>query len=206
MEDRVKKLKELVGTLAVGLSELNTGQNDFFAHIIERVEKLSQQVFGKSHGDIGENSNNRFRVKTDQYSPQKSRGSFSNFIPKTVKLDFPKYEGSDDPTKWLCKAKKYFVLHEIAESDKVTLASFYLDGDADLWFQMLEQELLYVTWKDFKNGIISRFGPNQFEDHFGELIKLRQTSSVVEYQSKFERLLAKVGSLAPEKKVSCFLT
>ncbi|KAK0587236.1 hypothetical protein LWI29_019561 [Acer saccharum] len=92
------------------------------------------------------------------------------------------------------------------ESDKVSLASYYLEGDSQLWFQMLEQEQLYVTWEDFKNGLQTRFGPNQFVDPFGELIQLRQTGTVVEYQARFEKLLAKVGSLAPDKKVSCFVT
>ena len=30
------------------------------------------------------------------------------------------------------------MLHEIIETDKVALASFYLHGDAELWFQMIE--------------------------------------------------------------------
>ncbi|KAL5549713.1 hypothetical protein UlMin_004944 [Ulmus minor] len=169
------------------------------------MEQLSQQVNGISHFETWENSNNRFWGQHDHQSSPKPGGSLNNFIPKTVKLDFPKYEGREDPTKWICKVEKYFTLHDIAESDKVTLASFYLDGDADLWFQILEHELIYVTWEDFKNGIQSRFGPNQFEDHFGELIKLRQAGSVVEYQGKFERLLAKSGFLTQEKKVSYFV-
>ncbi|KAL5581131.1 hypothetical protein UlMin_013573 [Ulmus minor] len=92
--------------------------------------------------------------------------SFNGFVPKTLKIDFPRYDGRDDPTMWLCKAEKYFTRHEITDFDKVLLASFHLEGDAQLWFQILE-----------------------------ELIKLRQTRTVVEFQTKFERLLARVGSL-----------
>ncbi|KAH7572579.1 hypothetical protein JRO89_XS04G0276900 [Xanthoceras sorbifolium] len=77
-----------------------------------------------------------------------------------VKLDFPRYDGRDDPTTWIRRANKYFQLHDIAKLDKVTLASFLLE----------------------------------------ELIKLRQIGFVVDYQCKFERLLAKIGLLAPEKK------
>ena len=68
MEDRIKKLEELVGTLAAWLSELNTGQKDLFARITERAAKLSQQVSGKSQGEVGENSNNIFRGRIDQHS------------------------------------------------------------------------------------------------------------------------------------------
>ena len=68
--------------------------------------------------------------------------------------------------------EKYFILHEIVKSNKVMLTSFYLEEDALLWFQTLEQELLYVTWEDFKRGIVAQFGPNQYEDHFSKLITL----------------------------------
>ena len=39
----------------------------------------------------------------------------------------------------------YFSLHDIVEFDEVNLASFYLEDDAQLWFQMLEMELIYIT-------------------------------------------------------------
>ncbi|KAI9162016.1 hypothetical protein LWI28_022966 [Acer negundo] len=70
---------------------------------------------------------------------------------------------------------------------------------------MLEQEIIYVSWEDFKYGINSMFGPNQYEDLFRELIKLRQRGSIVDYESKLEKLLAKTESLAPKRKVSCFV-
>jgi hypothetical protein len=41
----------------------------------------------------------------------------------------------------------------------------------------------------------ARYGPTQFDDYFGDLTKLRQTGSVREYQSQYERLLSKAGKL-----------
>ena len=151
-----------MATLAAGQAELSARQKDLMAHLTETMERLSQQISGKLLAEMGENSDNRFKGQREHHSSPRTGGSLNNFVPRTIKLDFPKYEGRDDPTPWVCKAEKYFTLHDIAESDKVTLASFYLDGDAGLWFQMLEQELIYVTWEDFKNGIQSRFGSNQF--------------------------------------------
>lgn len=71
---------------------------------------------------------------------------------------------------------------------------------------MLEQELFYVTWEDFKNEIQSWFNQNKFEDHIGELIKLLQVGSIVNYKGKFKQLLAKFESLIAEKIVSYFVT
>ncbi|KAK0591066.1 hypothetical protein LWI29_035200 [Acer saccharum] len=46
--------------------------------------------------------------------------------------------------------------------DHVTLASFHLEGDAQLWYQLLKQERITITYKEFKQGLHTRFGPNQF--------------------------------------------
>jgi hypothetical protein len=37
-------------------------------------------------------------------------------------------------------------------------------------------------------GLLERFGPSSFEDVNGALAKIRQTSLVREYQSRFEHL------------------
>lgn len=86
------------------------------------------------------------------------------------------------------------------------MASFHLEGDAQPWFQVLKQEAIYISWDEFKKGLYSKFGPNQFADYFGELTKLQQTGIVLEYQNKFERLLAKVGSFPQATQVSCFIS
>ncbi|KAL5579362.1 hypothetical protein UlMin_011804 [Ulmus minor] len=101
-----------------------------------------------------------------------SKGGTSgkNFLPRTLKLDFPRYDGRDDPVTWMSQAEKYLLLRNIAKSDKVALSSFYLEGDAQL------------------DGFLSRFGQNQFEDPFSELIKLQKIGSVIDYQSRFESI------------------
>ena len=96
-------------------------------------------------GESSTQNSKKFRGQSPHSSPIKTTSLLNSIIPKTVKLDFPRCDGKDDPTTWVCRAEKYFSLHEIAESDKLTLASFYLEGNAQLWFQMLEQEMLYIT-------------------------------------------------------------
>ena len=53
---------------------------------------------------------------------------------------------------WLCKVK-YFRLYKIVKLYRVTLASFNLEGEAQLWFQMIKQELIYVTWENFRDDL-----------------------------------------------------
>ncbi|KAH9745476.1 hypothetical protein KPL70_004085 [Citrus sinensis] len=63
-----------------------------------------------------------------------------------------------------------------------------------------------MTWQEFRNGLNQRYEATSFQDFFGELIKLRQVGSVNEYQTQFERLLAKVGHLPQNRQISCFIS
>lgn len=42
---------------------------------------------------------------------------------------------------------------------------------------------------------MSRFGPNDYDNYFGELSKLRQSGSVQDYLEQFETLLSKTNGL-----------
>ena len=52
----------------------------------------------------------------------------------------------------------------------------------------------------------ARFGPTEFEDFFGNLTKLRQTTSVRDYQTQFEKLLTRAEKLTPAQQVGCFIS
>ena len=81
-----------------------------------------------------------------------------------------------------------------------------MEGDAQLWYQLLKQEAVYISWNEFKEWLHLRYGPNKFLDFFGELTKLQKSRSVEEYQSKFEKLLAKVEHLPQACQVRCFIS
>ena len=139
LQDRVDKIQK-------ELESLGSGKKEILRHVTEQIEKLSQQIYGMMGTEASEGS---FQIlkQPGRKSPfatlVKGSNSLNNFVMKTLKLDFPWFDGNDDPSICICKVEKYFILHEIVEFDKVTLASFYLEEDSLLWFQT--QELLYVT-------------------------------------------------------------
>ncbi|KAI9165796.1 hypothetical protein LWI28_020623 [Acer negundo] len=65
-----------------------------------------------------------------------------------------------------------------------------------------DQEMTFVSWDDFKEGLNLKYGPNQFLDFYGKLTKWQQTGTIQEYQDKFEKLLAKAGSMEQARQVS----
>jgi hypothetical protein len=47
-----------------------------------------------------------------------------------MKMEFPRFHG-DDPLVWLDRATQFFEYQQIGEGQKVTLAEFYLEGEAN---------------------------------------------------------------------------
>ena len=63
-----------------------------------------------------------------------------------------------------------------------------------------------ITWPLLREGLYTHYGPIEFDDFFGDLMKLKQMGSMREYQSQFERLLSRVGKLPPAQQVGCFIS
>lgn len=125
---------------------------------------------------------------------------------KPLRLEFPRYDGGKDPTVWLCRAEQFFEFQGTAETEKMRLASFYLEGDAQVWLQRKKALRAQMDWEEFKNELMLRFGIASYEDSFGELCKLKQTTSVRDYQSRFERLLGKARLLTNKQETACFIS
>lgn len=56
------------------------------------------------------------------------------FTSKLAKLEFPKYSG-EEPTEWFNRVDQFFEYQGTTEAQKVSLASFHLEGEANQWWQ-----------------------------------------------------------------------
>lgn len=135
-----------------------------------------------------------------------SMGSEGTLIPKVTKLDFPRFNDSDDPTSWICRAEQFFSFQNIPQEERLQLSTYHLEGEAQLWYQLLKSEDEEITWNNLKEGLLTRYGPTEYANFFGYLTKLKQTGSVRQYQGQFERLLSRVDKLSSSQQVGCFTT
>ncbi|CAA0843115.1 Unknown protein, partial [Striga hermonthica] len=71
------------------------------------------------------------------------------------------FTGSD-PEAWLNRIAQYFELNEAEGHDRVRYAAFYLDGEANVWWQWLSRiyrrRQQVITWADFERELLTRFG------------------------------------------------
>jgi len=63
-----------------------------------------------------------------------------------------------------------------------------------------------TNWISFSHAPELRFRPSTYENHQAELFKLRQTSTVAEYQKRFEKICNRVMGLQPKMILYCFLS
>ena len=63
------------------------------------------------------------------------------------------FEG-DNPFGWLFRAERYFAINEIAEAEKVYAASVCLEGHALNWFQWIDEQTPFPTWRVFHSALL----------------------------------------------------
>ncbi|KAL4183722.1 hypothetical protein AMTRI_Chr11g156520 [Amborella trichopoda] len=148
-----------------------------------------QQMFAVINARLDQTKNNREDGETSYNQPPRgytgraftgplqtgSVGSGGTYLRRMVNLDFPKFNGKEDPTSWVCRADQFFEFHHTPEEHRVPLASFNLEGDAQLWYQLMKEEGGIDSWDTFKSNLHARYGPTQFQDFFDDLTKLQQT-------------------------------
>ncbi|KAA8519397.1 hypothetical protein F0562_013653 [Nyssa sinensis] len=127
MDQRVENLEQAMESLSTGQQEILNCMADMFknyplAWIILRTTQLEnmenphehqvKQLVGRQHSNTGNGI-----------------GSSSSYVLRLVKLDFPRFNGGEDPTSWLCRAEQFFQFQATPEADRVSLASFHLEGE-----------------------------------------------------------------------------
>jgi len=79
----------------------------------------------------------------------------------------------------------FFEVGNIGEDMKVRVASIHLSDKALQWHQSFMKSRSggeWPLWAEYKVAILSRFGAKPLDDPLDELMKLRQTGSVEQYQ------------------------
>ncbi|KAL5789684.1 hypothetical protein ACOSQ2_004572 [Xanthoceras sorbifolium] len=74
-------------------------------------------------------------------------------------------------------AEQYFDFKSIAVDQQVQLVSFHLEGIALQWHRWFTKFKGPLTWDEFTQAMLQRFGPTDFEDPSEALTRLKQTTT-----------------------------
>src|SRR5262249_12369817 len=138
----------------------------------EQVKTLTKEWESTKHTFQSSTSDAPLSSRKDKGTSGNStteKVSSSTFVPKFTKLDFPKYDGKDDPLGWLNRCKHFFRHQQTPEEEMVSLASYHLEGIAQLWFLQLLDDFPQPSWEEFSTQCNLRFGPPVRSNKLGEL-------------------------------------
>ncbi|VFQ71975.1 unnamed protein product, partial [Cuscuta campestris] len=190
-----KKLSEMFWEF----SEVQKGAiHQEIVSVHKKIDSLNTRI-EKVESNQGEASHVR-HDKVVRNSEDEGSSRFHRF-----KMDPPVTDGTD-PHTWLFKAKEFFEFNSIPDEKRLKVTGLMLDGAAVEWFRRMKRNNLINTWADFEEQFKFRFDPEMYEDYFGLLSKLQQTTTVMAYQTEFERLMNKVEGVSEDTLISVFIS
>ncbi|GJZ63642.1 transposon ty3-G gag-pol polyprotein [Tanacetum coccineum] len=160
--------------------------NDMFQQLMNEFQTLKQERHVGASG-----SNGKLILSGDTAKPY-------------LKLQFPRFSGGD-PTGWLYQASQYFELQSVAPEEHVNVASIHLDGIALQWHRWFTKLKGPVTWGEFSQALLARFGPTDYENPAEALSRLKHTTTVAQYQESFEKLSHQVDGLPEDFLMACYI-
>jgi len=141
-DHRLEQVENELGSLAAGQRELQEAMKTSEERLLKHMENLFARfsTYSGGHDDDAKSSRR----------PRHTSSGGGSLAPKVTKLDFPRYDGMEDPTGWICQAEQFFKLQRTEEVEKLPMAGYHLNGDVQLWYQRFKNRREGVNWEVFK--------------------------------------------------------
>lgn len=109
-------------------------------------------------------------------------------LGKLPKLTFPVFDG-DNPRLWISRCESYFDMYQVEPAVWIRFISMQLSLAVACWFQAIRRRFVDLRWPLFCKLLMDRFGRDQHQTLLHQLFRIRQSSSVSEYISRFSTLM-----------------
>jgi hypothetical protein len=101
--------------------------------------------------------------------------------------------------------EQFFDLHNVPHTQKVRIASLYLEPNQFVWYRWLCSHKSLVTWTIFTEEMIAHYEDTRSNTFFSQLINLKQKGSVTKHIENFQRLNIKVIDIPDEHLIDVFI-
>lgn len=128
----------------------------------------------------------------DEMSGCFMHSNFHGPMGSLPKLHFPRFDG-DSPKHWISRSEDYFEMYGVDQSLWIKIASMHIT-DSAARFQSVEQRVKSMSWQEFCELIMARFGRENLELLIRQLIHAKQTGSVKEYIDRFAALVDQLSA------------
>jgi len=91
--------------------------------------KMMKETNSKADSLISKGDNNGSGENSNARNKGKKYCRSSNLAtPKLAKLNFPRFGGDEDPTRWICRVEQFFEYQQTEEGGKHLLLAYHLEG------------------------------------------------------------------------------
>jgi hypothetical protein len=181
-------------------SKLDTKMDSMEAKIMEVMKNFVIEKTPKSENSSHEIHDEDTR-KVNQEWRNSNFGLNTNHVPK---IDMRKFDGKD-PITWILQMEQFFDLHNVPHTQKVRIASLYLEPNQFVWYRWLCSRKSLITWTIFMEEMIAHYEDTRSNTFFSQLINLKQKGSVTEHIENFQRLNIKVTDIPDEHLIDVFI-
>ena len=84
------------------------------------------------------------------------------------RLEFPRFNRTD-PLGWLYRTEQFFLNQQTPTSQRLLMTSYHVEGKTLQWFRWMDINNVVLSWDEFANALIVRFGLSPFKDHVASL-------------------------------------
>jgi hypothetical protein len=194
------ELQEMMDSTEAKFEAINTKMEALKGEIIEGLK-----IFIIERTPESENVSHEIHDEDTRKVNQKWRNS--NFGLKTnhvPKIDMRKFDGKD-PITWILQMEEFFDLNNVPHTQKVRIASLYLEPNQFVWYLWLCSRKSLVTWTIFMEEMIAHYEDTRRYTFFSQLINLKQKGSVTEHIENFQRLNIKVTDIPYDHLIDVFI-
>ena len=135
---------------------------DGLTKLLQEMLPNGKNVLDETHDENKINSNHDFIDSNVGYKTHR--------IPN---IYMRKIDGKD-PVTWILEMEQYFYLHNVQHTQKVCIATFYLEPNQFVWYRWLCSHKPLVTWSIFIEEMIAHYEDTKRNTFFSQLINLKQ--------------------------------
>ena len=84
--------------------------------------------------------------------------------------------------------EQYFNHHNVQNTQKVRIATLYLEPNQFVWYQWLCSRKKIITWSIFMEEMMAHYEDTKSNTFFSQLINLKQKGSMVELIEDFPKI------------------
>ncbi|XP_024047903.1 uncharacterized protein LOC112101454 [Citrus clementina] len=191
------------------LHEMANEGNPMMRAMLRLMEQQSKLIQDMARGRVGAQEN----VPVERQGGARDHGAMVN-LERFKKLGPPTFQGTADPMvaeAWLKQMEKIFVAMGCNDDQRVILASFVLQGEADHWWDAKSRLIRAglqdapITWELFLEAFHEKYFPERVRHQMeADFLRLTQgTKSVAEYEEQFTALSRFAHTLVANEGSKC---